>query len=365
MNARAEVNDIATIIETNPVSVLIDDNLYSRLRDHVEAEINAFVPDLSTATGRKEIGSLAYKVTRTKTAIDNAGKKLNEDARAQINKVDAKRRIVREEFEALAERARKPLTDWETEEEARIERCMTVLKAIVDCGNGLIGGAPQPFAALLHELEQVIVIDDRLGEFEEQARTAHRFATDKLNAAFEVHKKAEADRIELEQLRAEKERRDRIEAERLKAEQLAAEQAQRERDDAARAEREAQEQKVREEQIAEAARQKVIMEAQAEQRRKDAEAAAWRAEQEEKIARLEAEKKAAAEKAEREEASRLAEIEKTRREEEARAADRKHRGEVMGAAKDAFMAVGVREELAKKIVLAIVAGEIPNVTLRF
>jgi colicin import membrane protein len=46
-----------------------------------------------------------------------------------------------------------------------------------------------------------------------------------------------------------------------------------------------------------------------------------------------------------------------------RDADQAHRGKVMSAAKVALMAVG--EEAAKKIVLAIRAGEIPAVTLTF
>jgi colicin import membrane protein len=59
-------------------------------------------------------------VTRSKTAIDDAGKKLNEEARAKINAVDAQRRKIREELDALAEEVRKPLTEWEKAEDQRI-----------------------------------------------------------------------------------------------------------------------------------------------------------------------------------------------------------------------------------------------------
>jgi colicin import membrane protein len=56
---------------------------------------------------------------------------------------------------------------------------------------------------------------------------------------------------------------------------------------------------------------------------------------------------------------------RTKREEAARQADREHRGKVMGEAKSALIEIGAAEDLAKKIVLAIVAGEIPHVSLRF
>jgi colicin import membrane protein len=358
MNAHAEIQDIAAIVETNPVAVLVDDNLYARFYEHCRAEVEAFEPDLSTATSRKEIASLAYKVTRTKTAIDNAGKKLNEDARAKINAVDAKRRVVRDEFEALAEQARKPLTDWETQEEARVEYCMSILKAIEDCGKGLISGEHQPFGILLHELENKIVINSELGEFEEQARVAHKIALDKVRSAFEAHQKAEADRIELEKLRAEKAERDRLDAERIEKEREKAEAAERERIETERREREAAEQKTREERAAQLAR---------EQAEREAKEAIERAEREktEAIAKAEAEARAVREKAEREERERQDAIRRDQEAQAARERDREHRGRIMGEAKAALMAQGAGEATAKKIVLAIIAGEIPNVRMEF
>src|SRR5690606_14600790 len=254
-------------------------------------------------------------VTRTKTAIDNAGKKLNEDARAKINAVDAQRRKVREDFDALAELARKPLTDWEKQEEARVEYCKSFIKAIEDCGNGLIGGETYPFPILFREMEEKLVVTSELAEFEDQARVAHRIALEKLNATFEAHMKAEADRAELEKLRAEKEERDRVEAQRLEAERLAKEAAERERIEKERQEREAAEQEAREARAAQEAK------AKAERAAKEAIERAER-EKAEAIAKAEAEARAIKEKAEREERERQEAIERTKREEEARQADR-------------------------------------------
>lgn len=350
--------DIVATVEANPVSVLTDETLYSTFYNHVKAEVEAFEPNLATVSSRKEIASLAYKVTRTKTAIDNAGKKLNEDARAKINAVDAQRRKVREDFDALAELARKPLTDWEKQEEARVEYCKSFIQAIEDCGNGLIGGESYPFPVLLRELEEKIVITSELGEFEEQARVAHRIALEKVKTAFEAHMKAEADRIELEKLRAEKEERDRIEAERLETERLAKEAAERERAEKERVEREAAEQKAREERAAQLARE------QAEREAKEAVERAER-EKQEAIAKAEAEARAVREAAEREQRQREAEAKRLADEQAAREADKAHRSSVMKAAKEAIMTCGADEETARKIVLTIVAGEVPNVTLRF
>ena len=74
----------------------------------IEAEVRAHVPDTSTNKGREAIKSLAYKVSRSKTMLDDAGKALNEDARRQINLVDASRKNIRDRLDALRDEARGP-----------------------------------------------------------------------------------------------------------------------------------------------------------------------------------------------------------------------------------------------------------------
>lgn len=352
------IEDITALVGENPGSVLLDEDLYARFLEQLKRDVNAFVPDLSTATSRKKITSEAFRITRFKTSIDEAGKKLNEDARKQINVVDAKRRTVKVDLDALADEARRPLTKWEEQEAARVDYCKSILKSIEDCGNGFIGGEPQPFGVLFRELDEKIVINAELGEFEEQARVAHRIAKDKLTAAFEAHKRAEADRIELERLRAEKEERDRAEALRLEQERVARETAERE----AREKAEYAETVKRQAEAAERAKKE-----SEERERRAVEAALREAEQKAQaaIAKAEAEARAVREEAERAEQDRQAVIRREQAEREARERDREHRGKLMGEAKQALITQGVKEEAAKKIVLAIIAGEIPHVKMEF
>ena len=42
----------------------------------IESEVLSFVPDTSTVSSRKEIASLAYKVSQSKTILDSAVKSL-------------------------------------------------------------------------------------------------------------------------------------------------------------------------------------------------------------------------------------------------------------------------------------------------
>lgn len=352
------MNEIVPFIVQNPVAVLTDPKSYSEFYLSVKAQLAEFVPDTSTERGRKEIASMAYKVRRSKTAIDDAGKKLNEDARAKINAVDASRRKIRDELEALATEVRKPLTAWEDAEDARKEQAASDLKRIAEMSVVLASDTAEVLKARWEALNAITLREDVHLDGIDHARAKAEDALDILEAARARAQKHEDDQRELARLRAEQEERDRI-ARETKAKEDA------ERAAKERAEQADAEQKAREERVAEGARQSAIREAAAEQRRRDAEAAALRAEQEGKIAKLEAEKREAALKAEREESARQEAAARERREQEAREADRAHRGKIMGAAKDAMIPLGAKEPVAKAIVLAIVANEIPNVSLRF
>lgn len=93
----------------------------------IRAEVETEAPDLSTAASRQRIASLAYKVARSKTALDDLGKQLVAEWKTKSAAVDKERKRVRDELDALRDQVRKPLTDWEDEQEriaaeaARIE----------------------------------------------------------------------------------------------------------------------------------------------------------------------------------------------------------------------------------------------------
>ena len=345
------MNDIATIVETNPVAVLIDTKTYSQFYQHIKAEVDAFEPDLSTASGRKQIASMAYKVTRTKTAIDAAGKKLNEDARAQINKVDEQRRKIRADLDALSELVRKPLTEWEQAEEIRVKSIASffeTLKAFRTVPHGAGSGA------IKDQLDTVcgMTIDaavflERAGEAEQAVVDAKDYLTQILNAAV----KAEADARELERLKEQEEVRQ-------KAEREAAQKAERERLAKEAADRAASEAKRREDEAAEQARQ--------EEKHK-AEESIRRAEEEKRaaIAKAEQEKQELIAAQERAELARFAEQKREAEEQARRDADKKHRAAVKKAAAGALELCGCDKEMAKKIVLSIIAGDVPHVTMRF
>ena len=345
------------LVEADPSMVLTDGAKFAAFLEAVRVESAKAGVDVSTAKGRDAIKSAAYKIVRSKTAIDATGKTLNESAREQINKVDAARREIREKMDALAAEVRQPLTDWEEVEKARVDRCKAVLERLQSAAAFDVGAQSDQVAARLAEVEAT-VIDASFEDFEQAGHNLKAAAVAALTSALERMRKEEADRAELAALRAAEDERQAREA---------AERAEREH-----AERAAQAAKAEEERIASAAKaaeesaraqvEREAAEARAAQQRQHDEAIAAerrRAEQ------AEAAQKAEAERIAREEARRAAEAQAAAAAQAAREADIEHKSKVMGAAKDALVALGIPEAKAKSVVLAIKAGEIPNVSIRF
>lgn len=390
---------VSIAIAQNPVLAITDPEKFAEFLKEIRAEIETSKPDASTPKGRAEIIKLAAKVTRTKTAIDKAGKELNAEKRKQIDAVDAERRAIWDRLDALADEVRKPVTEWEKAEADREQAVLAAFRAIEAFASFPALSSADIFAERILHLEAFQIDPDVAQDDTAKLVLLKDSTLATLRAAHAAAVQREADQAELRRLREEKESRERADAERVArelAEKEEAERKERERREESerrqrqeQAEREAEEQRQRDiQEAAEQARQAEIRKANEERERIEnaarevAEQAeldrlamieANRREQEERERDAQARVDAANREAERvrreadeKEAARIAEENRIREEAERREKDRAHRGNVMKAAKTAIMEHGdIDEPTAKKIVLAIVAGEIPNVRLEF
>jgi len=212
--------DIVAIVMQTPVVVLTDAKQRSSLYAHIEREIEAFVPDVTTNKGREAIKSLAFKVTKTKTAIDAAGKLLNEEARSKINLVDEARRDARNTLDILAERARKPLTEWEEAEQLRVRECTGVIQGFIDAAVVTIEDTAASVRARGTEVYATPIDEARFGDLCDRAVSAKAAAVETLKAALARLTREEADRAELEKLRAAEAERARAEEEKAAAAEI-------------------------------------------------------------------------------------------------------------------------------------------------
>jgi len=196
----------------------------------IEAEVRSHAPDLTTDKGRKAIASLAYKVSQSKTALDNAGKSMTEAQKKEIAAVDAARKKIRDRLDALRDEARKPLTDWEAAEEARAERIKETLANLRN--HGMTGyEAPDEIKAAADAIKAIVVGND-FGPALDMANAAREASLVTLRAMYAAAVQRDKDAAELAELRelkahtlAAEIERDRVEAARVEADRLAADAA--------------------------------------------------------------------------------------------------------------------------------------------
>ncbi|EOW0903280.1 hypothetical protein ACSAIY_000817 [Enterobacter hormaechei] len=321
----SEVTDLVVIEKQNAMAVFTTKEQLDPIIEAIEKEARSLVPDVSTRKGRDAIASMAHKVARSKTYIDNAGKDLVAELKALPKQIDESRRIVRERLDALKDEVRKPLTEWEAEQERiRVEEAWNAMHEEALVMNKMFDD--QLAAQIEADHEMALLMNDKFDrDREEQRRQA------------EQARREHEERIKREA--AEQARRD-AEA-KHKAEIEAA--ARREAEEKARAE------------LAE--RQRIEAEQRAEREKKETE----------ERARREKEEAVAAERRRQEgaEAARLVEEQRKAEEEARRAADKEHRRTVNRRVYADLIAQGIPEEYAQKEVLAIAGGKVQDAHIKY
>ncbi|HEK1915194.1 TPA: cell envelope biogenesis protein TolA, partial [Proteus mirabilis] len=298
-------NELVVIEQATALDLFTAPERVNQMLEHIkslaEEERKELDSDFSVAKNRKAFASLAYKVAQTKTYIDKEGKAVVDKLKELPKKVDASRKIFRDELDALSTEIRKPLTEWEAQEKAREEA---------------------------EALKKQIEVD-------------HEEAL-QMNELFDL-RKAEEERKRI--AREEEMKRQAAEQARLEAERK----AQQEIEAAAKREREAKEAAER----AEREKQEAIQ--RAEQAAKEAKE---KAEREKQLA-IEAERK----KAQEAEKARLAEVERKRQEEAKRQADKEHQKAINNQAMQDLIDAGISEGCAKNCIIAIAKNLVSNVKI--
>jgi hypothetical protein len=311
---------------------------------------------------------MAYKVARSKTALDDVGKKLVAELKEVPKLIDAERKRVRDTLDSWQEEVRRPLNEWQAAEDARVDKHNDAIERIRLLAVDLDGITAEDLADRLAQLEAVAMGDD-WEEFEPEAARAKDKALGVLRAALTARQQYEAEQLELARLRKEKEERDKKDYEERIARE-AAERATREAEEKARLEREAAEQRIRDEKAAAEKRESDLKLAAAESERKAEQAKREQIEAEQKaerdrLAAVESQK-AAVEQAKQEEAARQkAAADEILRQERLREQDKEHRRTINLAALQAFVKGGMTEECAKQAITLIASRQIPAISIQY
>ncbi len=302
MNApvNTQVNELQVLEQNVIVAAFAKRGGTDELYERIAQEVRSHVPDVSTKKGRDAIGSLALKISKSKTLIEKCGKELVAEQKAQIKVIDDDRISIVKKFDLLRDEILAPRDAWEKAEEDRVAKHEESILSINFYKTAVIADKDSVWLKGVIRNVEEIVIDSSFEEFEEQAKIAKYETLEFLRTTLAAREKYEAEQAELERLR---------QAEILRQQQ----------------EREAQIAREAAEKATREAEEKARFEAERVQREK--------AEAEQREARLKAEKEAAelraqhAAEAERKriEAEQAAKLEAERQAEEARQANQAHR----------------------------------------
>lgn len=344
MNApvNTQVNELQVLEQNVIVAAFAKRGGTDELYERIAQEVRSHVPDVSTKKGRDAIGSLALKISKSKTLIEKCGKELVAEQKAQIKVIDDDRISIVKKFDLLRDEILAPRDAWEKAEEDRVAKHEESILSINFYKTSVIADKDSVWLKGVIRNVEEIVIDSSFEEFEEQAKIAKYETLEFLRTTLAAREKYEAEQAELERLR---------QAEILRQQQ----------------EREAQIAREAAEKATREAEEKARFEAERVQREK--------AEAEQREARLVAEKEAAelraqhAAEAERKriEAEQAAKIEAERKAEEARLANRAHMKKINNEALSAMMygVPGLTEEMAKELIRLIAKNEVPNISIKY
>jgi len=312
---------------------------------------NKVVFEYATPAGNKSARSHIASMRTVKGNLERARVAAKATALEYGRFVDSKAGEIKVELEAMISLHEVPLLEIENKEKARVDYHRRMVQGIIDCGIGLIGGSPQPYAIIMRELEEKIIVDSTWEEFENEAHRAKAESLQKVKATHEEACRQSEMIADLARLRAESEARAKLDREANIARE-AAERATREAD--TRAQHEADRVKFfeqeREREVLEATRKQELELAQSKQREAEAIAQAANAV---KNAKIQAEKdllaKQAAEKADADK----------------REANKKHHAKINNEACEALRNAGLSHVDAQFAVTAIAKGEVPHIRISY
>lgn len=187
------------------VDLFADAAVFEKLYEKVEAAVMSEVVDATTDEGRERIKSLAFKVTKTKTAIERARKDYVSERKRVLATIDAAGKRMFDQLELLSKKVRKPVDDYEAAEAKRVGDHETNIRAIEELGRPL---ANLTVANIEERIAAIKAFDvDTFEEFKTTAAGTKALAIEALDKLLVEKKEQAAQAAELKRLKDENEAR--------------------------------------------------------------------------------------------------------------------------------------------------------------
>jgi len=338
------MNEIA-VLDNLVAEKVFDGESLEPLLNKLRSDVCSIVPSVKTAKDRKEVASIAAKISKSKVYLDGLGKDMVADWKTKAKGVDAQRKFAKEFLDEVKADFRAPLTKWEEKEAERVDKFEGLISETIGAGTYTEANwdnfrSVDVMVDGLNEIKS-LGINSEWEEFEIEGKKAQEEAIVKIQHAIDRRVKYDEEQLELailreqaaereqsekeEQLRREGEEKAKLEAE-LKTNQDA-ERAEKEKQDAINLKIEAE----RKEKETRENSSRLIEEAKQKEREKI------------EVERVEAERQA-----------------------QVREADKEHRATINRMAVTALMVdAKLDEKQAKAVVTAIAKAKIPNVKISY
>ena len=103
MNALVSIDNILEPAAALAPATLFGSGQVETILSAIEKDVRAEAYDIATPDGRERIKSVAYKIARSKTTLDDLGKEHVAEIKKQSAAIDAERRAIRDRLDALKE----------------------------------------------------------------------------------------------------------------------------------------------------------------------------------------------------------------------------------------------------------------------
>ena len=194
--ASATITDLVPLESLTPE--IFDGDKLTNILASIRTVATSYAPDISTASGRKSIASLASKVAKSKTAIDGLGKKMVSDWKTKAKGIDVLRKQSRDFLDELKFEVRHPLTAWEENEQCikaeKEEAARAMNQERVD--------NLQALNVVISLVDAASLTEDEYIEMREEATAVYDVETRRL-ALEEAARVAEMDRLEAQRIEQE------------------------------------------------------------------------------------------------------------------------------------------------------------------
>lgn len=180
-----------------------DEQAVKKLIEGVKKAVSNEGFDMNLKKDRKLLASLAMKVAKSKTGLDEIGKNYVAGVKAEIKKIDTVRAYARNELDAIKQDLRKPLTEWEAVEKERVQALESLITHIKEKKRFY---KENPLSETVEEISSYLTTLEGLFHHEWQeylhdAINTIKEAYEQTEKALEQRKRFDEDQKELQELR--------------------------------------------------------------------------------------------------------------------------------------------------------------------